>query len=388
MQPFLKSKLENTGISIFTVMSVLAAEHKAINLGQGTPDFEISEELIGLVNKAMQDGHNQYSHRNGLLALREKIAEKIEFLYGNKVDPSIQITITPGATYAIFTALTTVLSPGDEVIVFEPAYDSYVPTIKVNGATPVLIELQYPDYKIDWQLVKEKITPATKLIMLNSPNNPTGTILTEEDIWQLREIVEGTDILILSDEVYEHLVFEGNQHESILKYPDLFERSFVVFSFGKVYQCTGWKMGYCVAPDQLMKEFLKVHQYNCFCCNTPVQYALASFLNKKNEYLQLPDFFQAKRDYFQSLMAQTKFKALPSYGSYFQLYSYKDISNESEFQFAKKLTEKAGVATIPVSAFYQNGKENQVLRFCFAKKEQTLNEAVSRLCNFQDRLYK
>ena len=388
MQPFLKSKLENTGISIFTVMSVLAAEHKAINLGQGTPDFEISEELIGLVNKAMQDGHNQYSHRNGLLALREKIAEKIEFLYGKKVDPSIEITITPGATYAIFTALTTVLSPGDEVIVFEPAYDSYVPTIKVNGATPVLIELQYPDYKIDWQLVKEKITPATKLIMLNSPNNPTGTILTEEDIWQLREIVEGTDILILSDEVYEHLVFEGNQHESILKYPDLFERSFVVFSFGKVYQCTGWKMGYCVAPDQLMKEFLKVHQYNCFCCNTPVQYALASFLNKKNEYLQLPDFFQAKRDYFQSLMAQTKFKALPSYGSYFQLYSYKDISNESEFQFAKKLTEKAGVATIPVSAFYQNGKENQVLRFCFAKKEQTLNEAVSRLCNFQDRLYK
>ena len=317
MQPFLKRKLSNTGISIFTVMSVLAAEHKAINLGQGTPDFEISEELIGLVNKAMQDGHNQYSHRNGLLALREKIAEKIEFLYGKKVDPSIEITITPGATYAIFTALTTVLSPGDEVIVFEPAYDSYVPTIKVNGAAPVLIDLQYPDYKIDWQLVKEKITPATKMIMLNSPNNPTGTILTKEDIQQLREIVEGTDILILSDEVYEHLVFEGNQHESILKYPDLFERSFVVFSFGKVYQCTGWKMGYCVAPDQLMKEFLKVHQYNCFCCNTPVQYALASFLNKKNEYLQLPDFFQAKRDYFQSLMAQTKFKALPSLAAIF-----------------------------------------------------------------------
>lgn len=384
METFLKSKLPNTGVSIFTVMSVLAAEHKAINLGQGTPDFQISEELIDLVNKAMRDGHNQYTHRNGLLALRETIAEKIDFLYQNKVDPSTEITITPGATYAIFTALTTVLNPGDEVIVFEPAYDSYVPNIKVNGAIPVLIQLQYPEYKIDWKVVKEKITPATKMIMLNSPNNPTGKILTEKDIEQLREIVEGTDILILSDEVYEHLIFEGNQHESILKYPDLFQRSFVVFSFGKVYQCTGWKMGYCVASDLLMKEFLKVHQYNCFCCNTPVQYALASFLNKKNEYLQLAIFFQHKRDYFQSLMAKTKFKPLPSFGSYFQLYSYEDISNENEFHFAKKLTEKAGVATIPVSAFYQNGKENQVLRFCFAKKEHTLTEAVNRLVSFQN----
>jgi methionine aminotransferase len=384
MDTFLKSKLPNTGVSIFTVMSVLAAEHKAINLGQGTPDFEISEELIELVNKAMRDGHNQYTHRNGLLSLRETIAEKIYSLYHNKVDPSTEITITPGATYAIYTALTTVLNPGDEVIVFEPAYDSYVPNIKINGAIPVLIELQYPEYKIDWEVVKEKITPATKMIMLNSPNNPTGKILTDKDIRQLSEIVEGTNILILSDEVYEHLIFEGNQHESILKHPDLFKRSFVVFSFGKVYQCTGWKMGYCVASEMLMREFLKVHQYNCFCCNSPVQYALASFLNKKNEYLKLPDFFQHKRDYFQSLMSKTKFKPLPSYGSYFQLYSYQDLSDESEFQFAKKLTEKAGVATIPVSAFYQNGKENKVLRFCFAKKEDTLEEAVDRLLGFQN----
>ncbi|HSN08113.1 MAG TPA: methionine aminotransferase [Hanamia sp.] len=385
MQPFLSSKLPNTGVSIFTVMSVLSAQYGAINLGQGTPDFEISGELIDLVYQAMRDGHNQYTHRNGLLSLREAIAEKIDFLYNNKIDPSSEITITPGATYAIYTALTTVLKTGDEVIVFEPAYDSYVPNIKVNGAIPVLIQLEYPDYKIDWDLVREKITPATKMILLNSPNNPTGKVLDENDIKQLREIVEGTDIFIVSDEVYEHIIFDENQHLSILKYPDLFERSFVVFSFGKVYQCTGWKMGYCVAPDRLMKEFLKVHQYNCFCCNTPIQYALTSFLSNKEEYLQLGKFFQSKRDYFKNLMAETKFVPLPSSGSYFQLYSYAGISNDSEFEFAKKLTEKAGVATIPVSAFYQNGKENQAIRFCFAKKEQTLDEAVDRLLSFQNK---
>jgi methionine aminotransferase len=384
MQPFLSSKLPNTGVSIFTVMSVLSAQHDAINLGQGTPDFEISGELIDLVSQAMRDGHNQYTHRNGLLSLREAIADKIDFLHNNKIDPSSEITITPGATYAIYTALTTVLKPGDEVIVFEPAYDSYVPNIKINGAVPVLIQLEYPDYKIDWNLVREKITPATKMIILNSPNNPTGKVLDENDIRQLREMVEGTGIFIVSDEVYEHIIFDGNQHESILKYPDLFERSFVVFSFGKVYQCTGWKMGYCVAPDHLMREFLKVHQYNCFCCNTPIQYSLSRFLSNKEEYLQLGTFFQAKRDYFKNLMADTKFVPLPSYGSYFQLYSYAGISADSEFEFAKKLTEKARVATIPVSAFYQNGKENKVLRFCFAKKEKTLDEAVLRLLDFQN----
>ncbi len=383
MQPFLSSKLPNTGVSIFTVMSVMAAEHQAINLGQGTPDFDISEELIQLVCKAMKDGYNQYTHRNGLLSLREAIADKIDLLYNNRPDPSTEITITPGATYAIYTALTTVLNTGDEVIVFEPAYDSYVPNIKVNGAVPVLIPLEYPEYKIDWTVVKESITPATKMIMLNSPNNPTGKILDKNDIQQLREITKGTNILILSDEVYEHIIFDNSEHESILKYPDLFERSFVAFSFGKVYQCTGWKMGYCVAPERLMKEFLKVHQYNCFCCNTPVQYALSTFLSNKNEYLHLGNFFQEKRDYFKSLMTQTSFKALPSHGSYFQLYSYSDLSNDGEFNFAKKLTEKAGVATIPVSAFYQNGKENQVLRFCFAKKEETLEKAVTRLLSFE-----
>lgn len=383
--PYIKSKLPHTGQTIFTVMSALAAQYKAINLGQGTPDFEMSEELIDLVSKAMRDGHNQYTHRNGLFSLREAIAEKVEFLYHNKVNPETEITITPGGTYAIYTALTAVLNPGDEVIVLEPAYDSYVPNIEVNGAIPVLIQLAYPDYKIDWNLIKEKISPRTKMIMLNSPQNPTGRILDENDIDQLRNIVAGTGIFILSDEVYEHIIFDERKHESILKYPDLFQRSFVTFSFGKVYHCTGWKTGYCLAPESLMKEFLKVHQYNCFCTNTPFQYALATFIQKRDKYIQLGNFLQKKRDYFQNLMAQTKFKPLPSYGSYFQLYSYAGLSDESEIVFAKRLTTEAGVATIPVSAFYQSGKDNKVLRFCFAKKEETLEQAVEQLTAFEIR---
>jgi methionine transaminase len=383
--PDIKSKLPKTGQTIFTVMSALAAERKAINLGQGSPDFQMNEELIDLVSKAMRDGHNQYTHRNGLLSLREAIAEKVHFLYNTKVAPATEITITPGGTYAIYTALTAVLNRGDEVIVFEPAYDSYVPNIELNGAVPVLIPLVCPDYKIDWDLVKEKITPATKMIMLNSPHNPTGRILDENDIAQLRNIIAGTGIFILSDEVYEHIIFDCRQHESILKYPDLFERSFVTFSFGKVYHCTGWKTGYCIAPEPLMKEFLKVHQYNCFCTNSPFQFALATFLQKNNEYLLLGNFLQGKRDYFQKLMSETKFKPLPSYGSYFQLYSYQYLSDESEIDFAKKLAIEAGVATIPVSAFYQNGKDDKVLRFCFAKKENTLREAVERLIVYQNK---
>lgn len=380
--PNIKSKLPNTGETIFTVMSSLAAKHKAINLGQGSPDFEMNEQLIELVYKAMKDGHNQYAHRNGLFALREAISEKVEYLYKCKADPATEITITPGGTYAIYNALTSVLNPGDEVIVFEPAYDSYIPNIEINGAIPVLIPLVFPEYKIDWAQVKQKITPATKMIILNSPHNPTGKILDKNDINQLRSIVEGTRIIILSDEVYEHIIFDGRQHESILKYPDLFQRSFVVFSFGKVYHCTGWKLGYCIAPHFLMKEFLKVHQYNCFSCHTPVQYALATFLQDKNEYLQLGSFLQAKRDYFNKLMSKTKFKPLPSFGSYFQLYDFQKISNEIEIDFAKKLTENAGVSAIPVSAFYKNGKEDKVLRFCFAKKDSTLSDAVDRLLKY------
>jgi methionine transaminase len=375
----LTSKLPGVGTTIFTVMSSLAAQHQAINLGQGFPDFAMSETLTGLVEQAMRKGHNQYVHMAGLPALREQLAEKIAQLYGTAVTADTDITITPGGTYAIYTALTTVLHPGDEVIVFEPAYDSYIQNILINGAVPVLVPLTYPNYTIDWQLVRQKITPRTKMIMLNSPHNPTGSVLAQSDIQQLEELVKGTDIFILSDEVYEHLIFEGRPHLSMLRYPALLERSFVCFSFGKTYHCTGWKLGYCVAPAALMKEFRKVHQFNCFTCNSPMQYALAEFLKEQEPYLQLGQLMQAKKDYLQNLMQQTKFKALPSYGSYFQLYSYAGISNESENDFAVRLTKEYGVATIPVSAFYQNGKDDQVLRFCFAKKETTLEAAVNRL---------
>jgi methionine aminotransferase len=360
-------------------MSVLANEHKAINLGQGFPDYQMSEELIGLVNKAMLAGNNQYVHMNGLVALREQLAEKTEGLYSTKINPETEITITPGGTYAIYTALTTILQPGDEVIVFEPAYDSYIPAIEINGAVPVLIPLVYPDYKIDWEQAKQKITPKTKLIMLNTPHNPTGAVLGSDDIVQLQSIVKETGIFILSDEVYEHLIFDGKQHESMLRYPDLYERSFVCFSFGKVYNCTGWKLGYCVAAPALMKEFRKVHQFNCFSCNSPVQFALADFLKQKENYMQLGAFLQQKRDYLKALMQQTKFKALPSYGSYFQLYSYRDITDENEKDFAIRLTKQYGVATIPTSVFYKNGQDNKVLRFCFSKNENTLEEAANRL---------
>lgn len=379
MIPKIQSKLPNVGTTIFTVMSVLANEHNAINLGQGFPDYPMSAELIALVNKAMQNGHNQYVHMNGLPALRERLAEKINYLYANAVNSDTDITITPGGTYAIYTALTTILQPGDEVIVFEPAYDSYIPNIEINGAVPVLIPLVYPDYKIDWELVKQKITPKTKLIMLNTPHNPTGAVLGADDLVQLQSIVKDTGIFVLSDEVYEHLIFDGRQHQSMLRHPDLYARSFVCFSFGKVYDCTGWKLGYCVAPPALMKEFRKVHQFNCFSCNSPVQFALTGFLLQKENYLQLGNFLQQKRDYLKKLMQQTKFKALPSYGSYFQLYSYSDITDESEKDFAIRLTKEYGVATIPVSAFYANGQDNKVLRFCFSKNENTLEEAANRL---------
>jgi methionine transaminase len=376
------SKLPNVGTTIFTVMSVLAAEYKAINLGQGYPDFMMNPELIALVNKAMKAGNNQYVHMNGLLTLRERLAEKIEMLYAAKINADTEITITPGGTYAIYTALTTVLQPGDEVIVFEPAYDSYIPNITINGAVPVLIPLSYPDYSIDWELVKTSISSKTKMIMLNTPHNPTGSVLSSFDIEQLRSIVKDTGIFILSDEVYEHLIFDNRQHESMLRYPDLMERSFVCFSFGKTYHCTGWKLGYCAAPAALMKEFRKVHQFNCFSCNSPVQFALETFINEKEQYLHLGAAIQQKRDYFQLLMQQTKFKALPSYGSYFQLYSYADASEESQKDLAIRLTKEYGVASIPVSVFYNKEKDDKVLRFCFAKKENTLEEAVNRLLKF------
>ncbi|MDB5202173.1 MAG: aminotransferase class I/II-fold pyridoxal phosphate-dependent enzyme [Ferruginibacter sp.] len=381
MNPVIHSKLPNVGTTIFTVMSSLAAEHNAINLGQGFPDFPMSEELRGLVSKAMNDGHNQYVHMNGLPALRQRLAEKVAGLYQANIDADAEITVTPGGTYAIYTAFTTILEKGDEVILFEPAYDSYIPNIEINGAIAVPVSLSYPDYAIDWDLVRTKVTPKTKAIIINSPHNPTGAVLSETDIQALRHLVKDTGIFIISDEVYEHLIFDGKTHHSILKYPDLYERSFVCFSFGKVYHCTGWKLGYCIAPPALMKEFRKVHQFNCFTCNSAAQVGLAEFLQHKEPYLQLGSFLQSKRDYFQEAMAQTKFTALPSYGSYFQLYSYKNISDEPELEFAKRLVKEYGVATIPVSAFYKTAVDNQVLRFCFAKKESTLAKAVNNLQN-------
>ena len=379
MSTFIQSKLPSVGTTIFTVMSSLATKHHAVNLGQGFPDFSMNETLVGLLNKAMQQGHNQYVHMCGLPALRESLAEKCNSLYASTVNPDTDITITPGGTYAIYTAFTTILQPGDEVILFEPAYDSYIPNIEINGAIAIPVALTFPGYKINWPEVKSKISTKTKAIIINTPHNPTGSVLDENDIEQLRSIVKDTGIIIISDEVYEHLIFDDKSHLSILRYPDLAARSFVCFSFGKVYHCTGWKLGYCIAPEPLMKEFRKVHQFNCFTCNSPAQYALAEFLKEKEQYMQLGKFLQQKRDHFQHCMEQTKFIALPSYGSYFQLYSYKEMSDQSENDFAVRLTKEAGVATIPVSAFYKNAIDNKVLRFCFAKKESTLEEAANRL---------
>lgn len=381
--PIIISKLPDVGETIFTVMSSLAQKHQAINLGQGFPDFSMNEKLVNLVHKAMIDGHNQYTHKNGSIELRTALVEKISFLYNQTIDPLSEICITPGATYAIYTALTTVLRPGDEVIVFEPAYDSYLPNIELNGAIPIRIALKYPDYKIDWQEVRDRITPATKLIILNSPNNPTGTILDKQDIDTLTEIVNEFNLLIFSDEVYEHIIFDGNVHESILKYPELFKRSFVTFSLGKVYNCTGWKLGYCVAPKALMQEFLKVHQFNAFSCFSPAQFAIAAFLKEKDAYLLLGRQLEKKKNYFKDLMSGTSFKPLPSSGSYFQLYNYEAISRENEIDFAMRLTREAGVTAIPVAAFYKEPVNNSVLRFCFAKKESTLQAAAERLMEFE-----
>lgn len=383
MIPAIQSKLPNAGTTIFTEMSVLAQEHKAINLGQGFPDFMMDPELTDLVTDAMQQGHNQYVHMNGLPALREGIAEKVQDLYKYNLHPNDEITITPGGTYAIYTALTSILQKGDEVIVFEPAYDSYIPNIEINGGVAVPVSLSFPDYSINWNQVKEKINARTKAIIINSPHNPSGALLNETDLKTLAALVAGTGIFIISDEVYEHLVFDDKKHLSVLKYPELYERSFVCFSFGKTYHCTGWKMGYCIAPPALMQEFRKVHQFNCFTCNSPIQFALSAYIKNKTAYEGLGKFLQVKRDYFADAMKATRFKPLPSYGSYFQLYSYEGISEENEKALAVRLIKEYGVATIPVSAFYKTPVENKVLRFCFAKKEETLQAAANRLINVE-----
>ncbi len=377
--PFIHSKLPDVGTTIFTVMSQLAVEHNAVNLGQGFPDFNMSEELTSLVDAAMKKGFNQYVHMNGWPLLRERLAEKAAKLYGAEINAETQITVTPGGTYAIYTSLTTVLQPGDEVIVFEPAYDSYIPNIEINGAKAVRIPLQFPAYSIPWDEVRANVNARTKMIMINSPHNPTGSVLRENDMIALRTIVKDTDIMILSDEVYEHLIFDDIPHQSILRYPDLLERSFVCFSFGKTYHCTGWKLGYCISSPALMKEFRKVHQFNCFSCDSPKQVAIAEYIQNEDAYLTLGSFLQQKRDHFRQLMKATPFQCIPSHGSYFECYSYGHFSGEGDKDLAIRLTKEFGIATIPVSAFYKDGTDNKVLRFCFAKKEETLEKAVEKL---------
>ncbi|MCX6331353.1 MAG: methionine aminotransferase [Bacteroidetes bacterium] len=375
----MQSKLPNIGTSIFTVMSQLAAQHNAINLGQGFPDFPMSPELIECVNQAMKAGGNQYAHTNGVPLLRERLAEKIKFLYNVDINPETNITITPGGTYSIFCAFSTIIQPGDEVIIFEPAYDSYIPNILFNGGVVVPIELEFPEYSIPWDKLRAAITPKTKAILVNTPQNPTGVVFTKEDILQLQEIVLSNNLYLISDEVYEHLIYDNKQHETVMKYPDLFARTFVCFSFGKTYHCTGWKLGYCIAPENLMKEYRKVHQFNAFGCDTPKQIAIAEYMTNKEAYLSIGAMYQQKRDYLRGLLDNTKFVRLPSSGSYFESYRYDTISNEPDKVFAERLVKDFGIAIVPMSAFYQKATDHKVIRLCFAKTKETLDAAAACL---------
>lgn len=374
----IESKLPNLPVTIFTAMTQLAREHGAVNLGQGFPDFEMDEALQDLVSKAMREGHNQYAHTNGFPGLREILCQKAETLYAIKRNPETEITITPGGTYAISNALTAILRPGDEVIVFEPCFDSYLPNIRILGAVPVCIPLRFPDYSIPWDEVRRKITNRTRMILINSPHNPTGTLLSKEDMQELQSIVKDTNLLILSDEVYEHLVFDGKKHESVLAYPDLFERSFVAFSLGKVFHCTGWKVGYCMAPDYLMKEFRNHHQFNVFSVQSAIQVAMARYLENPEVYLGLSPFFEQRRNVLLETFEDSELSPIPSNGSYFQCFTFPENWGSS-MEVAQKLVKEQGVASIPVSSFYQSGEDHRVLRFCFAKKEETLREAGRRM---------
>lgn len=378
-------KLPRTGDTIFTVMSQLAHEHNALNMAQGFPDFPVSGELIDLVIKYMRHGANQYSPMPGVMALREAIAWKTESLYGVKVDPVSEITVTCGATEACNVAITAFIRPGDEVIVFEPAFDCYRPVIELHGGRPVFVELEHPDYSINWEEVGKRITSSTRMIIVNSPHNPTGAVLKKEDLDKLAKLVGGTQILILSDEVYEHIVFDGVQHESAMTHPDLWERSLIMSSLGKTFHVTGWRVGYCIAPKHLSAEFRKVHQYATFSASTPAQYALAEYLQKPEHYLGLSDFFQQKRNLFLQNIKSSPFKEIPSRGTYFQLLSYKEFSSENDVELAKRLTREYGIASIPVSVFYNQKTDHKVLRFCFAKEDSTLSRAAEILCKLSDK---
>jgi methionine aminotransferase len=379
--PVLQSRLPNVGTTVFTLMSNLANEHGAVNLGQGFPDFGCDPRLLGLVDDAMRAGLNQYPPMTGVPALRELIAAKIQALYGRAYDAATEITITAGATQALTTAILCAVHPGDEVIIVEPAYDSYLPAVQLAGGVPVTVSMQLGEdgYSMPWDAIAAAVTPRTRMIVINSPHNPTGAILRRSDLDILAGIVDGTGILILSDEVYEHMVYDGAQHESVCRDPRLAERAFVVSSFGKTYHVTGWKVGYVVAPASLMAEFRKVHQYNVFTVNTPMQHGLAGYMADPRPYLDLSAFYQRKRDLFREGLARTRFTLLPADGTYFQCVRYEGISDVSESEFAQWLTREIKVAAIPVSAFYSRGKEAGIVRFCFAKQDETLALALERL---------
>ncbi len=376
----LKSRLHKTGTSIFSIMSGLANEYGAINLSQGFPDFGVSTELIGKVNQYMLAGNNQYAPMPGYRPLREILADKINNFYTASYDPDSEITITAGGTQAIYTAITAIIREGDEVIIFEPAYDCYIPAIELNGGIAVKIQLKGSDFHIDWNEVKSMVNQRTRMILINTPQNPTGAILTARDMLQLEKITNNSDIIILSDEVYEHVIFDGFEHQSVMRYPKLAVRSFVVFSFGKTFHATGWKTGYCVAPENLMTEFRKVHQFMVFSVNTPIQMGLADYMSNAENYSGINLFYQGKRDYFLEQIKSSAFKPLACSGSYFQLLDYSKISDEKDTEFAIRLTKEFGVAAIPVSVFYKNPVDRKLLRFCFAKENETLQKAAEKLC--------
>lgn len=373
------SKLPRVKTTIFTIMSALAKTHNAINLSQGFPDFPINKRLVEIVTKQMLAGKNQYAPMQGIIELREAIALKTEELYSAIYDPDTEITITAGATQAIYTAISTFIREGDEVIVIEPAYDCYVPAIELNGGVPKFVKLEDKTFQIKWDNIKKLITHNTRAIIINTPHNPTASILSAADMHQLEKLLKGRDIIVISDEVYEHIVFDGYEHQSVARYPELAARSIIVSSFGKTYHTTGWKVGYVLAPSNLMQEFRKVHQYNVFSVNTPIQYAYAEWLKQKDLYKELGIFYQGKRDYFQKLLVGSRFEIYPSLGSYFQILGYQKITDEHDVDYAKRMTTEYGVASIPLSVFYNNTYDPQCLRFCFAKENDTLERAAEKL---------
>jgi methionine aminotransferase len=377
--PTLHTKLPKVGTTIFTVMSALATEHQAVNLGQGFPDFNCDPRLVEGVTSAMTQGLNQYPPMTGVPALREAVAAKVQAMYGRHYDPATEITITAGATQAIITAILAVVHPGDEVIVLEPCYDSYIPNIELAGGVTVPVPLTPGTFRPDFDKIAAAISPRTRAILINSPHNPSGMVWTAQEMLRLQDRLAPTDILLISDEVYEHMVFDGVQHESAARYPGLAARAFIVSSFGKTYHVTGWKVGYVAAPAPLSAEFRKVHQFNVFTVNTPVQHGLAAYMADPEPYLALPAFYQRKRDLFRAGLANTRFKLLPGEGTYFQCVDISDVSDLSEAEFCQWLTREVGVAAIPLSAFYGDGFDQRVVRFCFAKKDETLNAALARL---------